>query len=258
MRDIEISSHARSGASGYSLLSKNGMCETIATNGFQVGNINSSTVKRTFSQSNRHTTMTRHSRDAALFIEQQQKVLCQLIKEFQIFVGYREQLPVRQRRAISSDTWSVYLMHAQSLQNAMKQTFMGKSLFGDGVQQPIRFHIEQEAGVSHFDLPDPKLVTMVSLQSFLAGVNDHNLPSVELGNACMSDLLNALVEVQDGRAHLNQISKNLSKRRKLQERKLSSRSITSTISYNKPTLAEKLSASISSVLRFAFPVKLLD
>ena len=40
------------------------------------------------------------------------KVLQQLIKEFQIFIGYREQL-LSQSGPIPHETWSVYLM-AQS------------------------------------------------------------------------------------------------------------------------------------------------
>ena len=96
------------------------------------------------------------------------------------------------------------------LQSAMKQTYKGKALFSNGKQPPIRVHLEHEGIVTPFDLPDPSLSSMISVQSFLAGVIDHKLPSIELGNACMADLLNALVEIQDGRSRFSKIHQNLS------------------------------------------------
>ena len=135
-------------------------------------------------------------------MDEQQRVLKQLIKEFQIFIGYREQLPKSQKESINEHSWSVYLMHAQSLQSATKSKYMGKALFGDGAEPPIRFHLIKGDTVEPFDMPDPCLISMISIRSFISGISDHHLPSVKLGNACMAELLNALVEVQHGKEGL--------------------------------------------------------
>jgi hypothetical protein len=165
-----------------------------------------------YSQLNRQTRMIENMCSVRSFMDEQQRVIKDLIKQFQIYVGYREQLPETTSPA-SCDSWPVYLMHIQSLQSAMKQTYKGKALFSNGSQPPIRVHLEHEGIVTPFDLPNPSLSSMISVQSFLAGVLDHKLPSIELGNACMTDLLNALVEIQDGRSRFSKIHQNLSKAR---------------------------------------------
>ena len=147
-------------------------------------------------------------------MDEQQRVIKDLIMQFQIFIGYREQVPDG-RLSKTSDTWSVYLMHVQSLQNAMKSMHEGKPLFSKGTEPPIRVHLDDGEQVSAFDLPDPSLSSTISIQSFLAGVLDHQLPSVELGNACLADLLNALSEIQGGRMRLIQIQTQLSSRKRL-------------------------------------------
>ena len=157
---------------------------------------------RSFSQLSRSSVMQKNVKSACLFMDEQQRVLKQLIKEFQIFIGYREQLPKSQKESINEHSWSVYLMHAQSLQSATKSKYMGKALFGDGAEPPIRFHLIKGDTVEPFDMPDPCLISMISIRSFISGISDHHLPSVKLGNACMAELLNALVEVQHGKEGL--------------------------------------------------------
>lgn len=156
-----------------------------------------------FSQRSRRTVMIDNARKASCYMEEQQRVVKELIKEFQIFTGYIEQLPKTGGLVDEANSWSVYLMHAQSLHSAMKRVFQGKALFGDGASPPVRMHLEQDSVVIPFDLPDPSLVTMISIRSFLAGVADHKLPSVDLSNACMAELLNALVDIQQGRERLS-------------------------------------------------------
>jgi len=155
-----------------------------------------------YSQINRRSVMQKNVLDASSFMDEQQRVLKQLVKEFQIFIGYREQLPKTQKDSINEHSWSVYLMHAQSLQSALKSVYMGKALFGDGAQPPIRFHLIKGDTVEPFEMPDPCLISMISIRAFLGGISDHHLPSVKLGNACMAELLNALVEVQHGKERL--------------------------------------------------------
>jgi len=168
----------------------------------------SQTHPSSFSQVSRSSVMQKNIRQVSLFMDAQQSVIRELIKEFQIFVGYVEQLPKRGTDLDHSNSWTVYLMHAQSLHSAMKQTHQGKALFGDGAAPPVRVHLEEAGSVVPFDLPDPSLVSMVSVRAFLSGVADHKLPSVALGNACMAELLNALIEIQQGRERLSSISRN--------------------------------------------------
>ena len=164
-----------------------------------------------FSQLNRQCIMLENANHARNFMDEQQRVIKDLIMQFQIYIGYREQVPDG-RLSKTSDTWSVYLMHVQSLQNAIKSEHKGKLLFSKGTEPPIRVHLDDGKQVSAFDLPDPSLSSMISVQSFLTGVLDHKLPSVELGNACLTDLLNALAEIQGGRIRLIQIQNKISSR----------------------------------------------
>jgi len=208
-----------------------------------------------YSQLNRQSRMLENMCSVRSFMDEQQRVIKDLIKQFQIYVGYREQLPDSISSA-SSDSWAVYLMHVQSLQSAMKQTHRGKALFSNGSQPPIRIHLEHEGAVSPFDLPDPSLSSMISIQSFLAGVLDHRLPSIDLGNACMSDLLNALVEIQDGRSRFSKIQQHLSAR-KASRRSLVSTHISSanpsTHKSSVPTWIEKMRLGFNHLFRPFLP-----
>ena len=209
------------------------------------------------SQANRRTAMRDNSKDALAFMNQQHKVLQQLIKEFQIFIGYREQLPRSQSGPIPHETWSVYLMHAQSLHHAMKQNYMGKALFGSGAEPPVRVHLEQNGVVEPFDLPDPSLESLVSIRAFLGGVPDHRLPSVELGNACMAELLNALVQIQDGREKLNHISKRLPMHKPLYESSSLSHGSYRTNTGQSLSWIDRFISVVTSLIRTAIPAKSL-
>jgi len=165
--------------------------------------------ERSFSQRSRQSVMKDNHRDAFAFMDQQTKVLKDLIKQFQVYTGYREQLPIDFPSSQYPDAWSVYLMHAQAVQETISSRYLGKLLFGNGAQPPVRMHLDVKGKVEPFDLPDPTLLSMVSIRAFLAGVSDHRLPSVELGNACMAELLNALVEVQQGKEKLSKVSSPL-------------------------------------------------
>jgi len=162
-----------------------------------------------FSQKTRRSVVDGHTRSAIRFIDKQHAVIKDLIKQLQIFVGYREQLNLDSPDSPNPDSWSVYLMHAQSLNDAINQSFLGKKLFGNGAQPPIRLHVTIQERVEPFELPDPCLGSYLTLRSFLAGVNDHSLPSISLINACIAELLNALVEIQNGRSALSKIAKRM-------------------------------------------------
>lgn len=169
-------------------------------------------LKSVYSQKTRLSVMCSHTREAMSFIDRQHSVIKDLIKQMQIFVGYREQVTAHAENNLNSDAWSVYLMHVQSLHDGINQSFQGKKLFGNGAQPPIRIHLSIGGNVEPFELPDPCLCSLISLRSFLSGVVHHSLPSVELSNACIAELLNALVEVQNGRSTLSKISKKLGKK----------------------------------------------
>ena len=208
-----------------------------------------------FSQRSRRTVMIDNARKACFFMEEQQRVVKKLIKEFQIFTGYIEQLPKTGGLVDEANSWSVYLMHAQSLHSAMKGVFQGKALFGDGASPPVRVHLEQGGVVTPFDLPDPSLVTMISIRSFIAGVADHKLPSVDLSNACMAELLNALVDIQQGRERLSTIITHLRKKASLgnpQSRK-SAKSL--TCSDKRYSLVQRFLFGFQSVFRLTVPTQ---
>ena len=217
----------------------------------------STAVKKlsSYSQLNRQSRMLENMCSVRSFMDEQQRVIKDLIKQFQIYVGYREQLP-DSISSVSSDLWAVYLIHVQSLQAAMKQTHRGKALFSNGSQPPIRIHLEHEGAVSPFDLPDPSLSSMISIQSFLAGVLDHRLPSIDLGNACMTDLLNAFVEIQDGRSRFSKMQQHLSAR-KASRRSLVSTHISSadpsTHKSSVPTWLEKMRLGLINLFRPVIP-----
>jgi hypothetical protein len=203
-----------------------------------------------YSQLNRRSVMQKNVLDASSFMDEQQRVLKQLIKEFQIFIGYREQLPKSQRESINEHSWSVYLMHAQSLQSALKSVYMGKALFGDGAQPPIRFHLTRGDTVEPFDMPDPCLISMISIRAFLGGISDHHLPSVKLGNACMAELLNALVEVQHGKERLHDRSKALKNFKHKKDARVSFDGARPSVTNKAFSWGERILSSLSSALRF--------
>jgi len=235
--------------------SSNVAAQVTVNSAQSVGQSLSIEIQRSYSQLSRQSRMLENTYSVRSFMDEQQRVIKDLIKQFQIYVGYREQLP-ESTSATSSDSWSVYLMHVQSLQAAMKQTHRGKALFSNGSQPPIRIHLEHEGSVSPFDLPDPSLSSMISVQSFLVGVLDHKLPSIELGNACMTDLLNALVEIQDGRSRFSKIQQHLSAR-KASRRSLVSTHISSaapsTLQSSVPTWIEKMRLGFNHLFRPFLP-----
>ena len=175
--------------------------------------LNTAPLERQYSMKTRSSVMLGNVKQSIRFVNQQAKVIQHLIQQFQLYVGYREQLLKDRSLSANKHAWGVYLMYVQSVHDAMKQSYQGKALFGDGVSPPIRCHLSHGSDILPFDLPDPCLVGMVSIRSFLAGVADHKLPSVELGNACMVELFNALSEVQKGREKLTSACKQLPKPR---------------------------------------------
>ena len=50
---------------------------------------NDESSHRSYSQLSRSSVMQKNVKDASLFMDEQQRVLQQLVKEFQIFIGYR-------------------------------------------------------------------------------------------------------------------------------------------------------------------------
>lgn len=208
---------------------------------------------RSFSQLSRSSVMQKNVKDASLFMDEQQRVLKQLIKELQIFIGYREQLPKSQKESINEHSWSVYLMHAQSLQSALKTVHMGKALFGDGAQPPIRFHLLKGDSIEPFDLPDPCLISMISIRAFLGGISGHHLPSVKLGNACIAELLNALVDVQHGKERLHQFTHTLKTSAKKKSLRISPMESRHSVKNKSLSWGERILTGLNSVLGISQP-----
>jgi len=174
-----------------------------------------STIRDRFSQKTKSSTMIKNTSDAIAFVNEQAKVLHNLIKQFQLYVGYREQLGTTESKITNRDSWGVYLMYVQSIHKTMHQSFMGKPLFGYGIAHAIRIHLESPSHTGPLDLSDPCLISMIGLRSFLSGVSDHRLPSVKHGNNCIGELLNALTEVYICRDNLTKISREINSRKLL-------------------------------------------
>jgi hypothetical protein len=153
--------------------------------------------------------MCNNALQALLFIDAQRKAVTCLIKQYQLFIGYLEQLKPNLDPFTSKHAWSVYLIYAQSVDSSLRLRFNGKDLFGDGVSPPVRIHLESNGVVSSIDLPDPALTSKISIRSFLAGVADHRLPSLALCNACLVELMDALVSIQNGREHISNLHKKI-------------------------------------------------
>lgn len=175
----------------------------------------------TYSQRSRQNVMLENTQQAIVFIKQQTKVVQNLIQQFQLYIGYREQLTEDRSLDAQKHAWGVYLMYAQSTQNTLKQTFNGKALFGDGISPPIRMHLEQSGETVPYDLPDPCLNALISIRSFLAGILDHQLPSVELANSCVVDLFNVMAEIQAARERFLVINRKLSARKNIPSSRIS-------------------------------------
>ncbi len=205
-----------------------------------------------FSQVNRRSVMCENAKLSQAFMEEQHHEITSCIKQFQLFIGYLEQLPSSPSISTSKHAWSVYLMHAQSLDNSLIKSFKGKNLFGDGINPPIRVHLEKERIVKPFDLPDPPLSAMHGIRSFLAGVIDHRLPSIQLCNSCMAELLDALVCVQRGKEELSIILKELKSRKANNELMHS----VSLIHKTKKNLSARVMSKLIEALRvFARPFR---
>jgi hypothetical protein len=96
---------------------------------------------------------------------------------------------------------------------------------------------------------------MISIRSFLAGVADHKLPSVDLSNACMAELLNALVDIQQGRERLSTRVTNLRKKASLGNLQ-SKKSAQCLSSFNKPySLVQRILIGLQSVFRLTVPIQ---
>ena len=182
-------------------------------------------TQTTYSQRSRQNVMIENTQQAILFINQQSKAVQNLIQQFQLYIGYREQLTEDRSLEARKHAWAVYLIYAQSIQNTLKQTFNGKALFGDGISPPIRMHLEQNGETVPYDLPDPCLNALISVRSFLAGILDHQLPSVELATSCVVDLFNVMAEIQSGKERFLVINRKLSARKNIPSSRISSTSI---------------------------------
>lgn len=189
------------------------LCNESQVNIGHAGDSSDYTTRNRFSQKSKSSTMLENTSDAIAFVNEQAKVLHNLVKQFQLYVGYREQLGLSDTNSASADSWGVYLMYVQSIHDTMHQSFRGKPLFGDGISPAIRIHVESTSHKGPFDLPDPCLISMIGVRSFLSGITDHRLPSVKLGNICIKELINALNEVYICRDKLSEISRALLSRK---------------------------------------------
>ena len=146
-------------------------------------------------------------------------------------------------------------MHAQSLHHAMKQNHMGKALLV--VQSHLSGCTWNKWGCRTFLISPIHPLNRCLNPVFLGGVPDHRLPRFELGNACMAELLNALVQIQDGREKLNYISKRLPMHKPLYESSSLSHGSYRTNTGQSLSWIDRFVSVVTSLIRTAIPAKSL-
>jgi len=152
---------------------------------------------KVFSTRSRYVAILENLHKSADYVREQQKVLNEIVQQFQLLSGYLEQTDLS--KGVSSHAWSVYLMHAQVVRDCMNREFKNKPLFEKDNGMPLRIHIPINNEIEAYDLPLPCLRSIIPLGAFLHGVSDRSIPSIGLIEDCMTAVTSVLLEVQGAR-----------------------------------------------------------
>jgi hypothetical protein len=152
---------------------------------------------KVYSSRSRYEAILDNLHKSADYVREQQKALSEIIQQFQLLTGYLEQTDAT--NGLSTHAWSVYLMHAQVVENCMNRTFSDKPLFAHENITPLRIHIPVKGEVEAYDLPLPSLRGIIPLGAFLHGSLDRSMPSIGLIEDCMTAVTASLLEVQSAR-----------------------------------------------------------
>jgi hypothetical protein len=152
---------------------------------------------KVYSTRSKYIAILENLQNSADYVREQQKTLGEIIQQFQLLSGYLEQTDAS--NGLSAHAWSVYLMHAQVVENCMNRTFSNKPLFEQEQGVPLRIHIPIEGEVEAYELPLPSLRSIIPLGAFLHGTLDRSMPSIGLIEDCMTAVTACLLEVQGAR-----------------------------------------------------------
>jgi hypothetical protein len=164
-------------------------------------NTNSLNEHKVYSTRSKYVATLENLQKSADYVREQQKVLNEIIQQFQLLSGYLEQTD--STKGVNTHAWSVYLMHAQAVQNYMRQTFLGKPLFEQDHDVPLRIYAPVDGEMKSYDLPLPSLRSIIPLGAFLHGTLDRSMPSIGLLEDCMAAVTSCLLEVQGARIFIS-------------------------------------------------------
>ena len=167
--------------------------------------------EKTFSSRSRYVAILENLHKSADYVREQQKALNEIIQQFQIFTGYLEQSNFS--KGISTHAWSVYVMHAQVVDNCINRTFEGNPLFNLDNAQPLRIHIPVDGEIEAYNLPLPAIRSIIPLGAFLHGVSGRSMPSIGLLEDCMTAVTSCLLEVQGARVLISDATRTTRKLR---------------------------------------------
>jgi len=174
---------------------------TLSHSSVQAKPVSTFAGDKIFSARSRYTAVLDNLHQSADYVRDQQKVLNEMVQQFQLLIGYLEQTDTS--RGISTHAWSVYVMHAQVIEDCINRDFNGSPLFNLNNEQPLRIHIPVNGELEAFDLPLPSLRSIIPLGAFLHGVGGRSMPSIGLLEDCMTAITSCLLEVQLARVHIS-------------------------------------------------------
>lgn len=168
--------------------------------GQQVKN-NLNLPEKVYSTRSKYVAVLENLQKSADYVREQQKVLNEIIQQFQLLTGYLEQTDLA--KSSNAHAWSVYLMHAQVVQDCMRRSFFDKPLFEQENNTPLRIHVPVDGEMNAYDLPLPSLRSIIPLGAFLHGSLDRSMPSIGLLEDCMTAVTSCLLEVQGARVFIS-------------------------------------------------------
>jgi len=193
---------------------------------------------KVFSSRSRYVAILENLHKSADYVREQQKVLNEIMQQFQLLSGYLEQTD--RAKGVSSHAWSVYLMHAQVVRDCMNRNFKSKPLFAQECDTPLRIHIPVNNEIEAYDLPLPSLRSIIPLGAFLHGVSGRALPSIGLIEDCMTAVTSYLLEIQGARILISDATRES---RILRDKK----AISTTMPTSKPLFQVEPDYSVATV-----------
>ena len=152
--------------------------------------IKSAFVNAGYSEVTRSGSMSRNFDDAIQFMEEQESALLSMIDQLNEYLSNAKSTNTAHGLSAS------YLLSARAIESTLHRRHRGKPLFDNACDKPLRIHLEVDGLVRPVDLPNPQLSGIHSLQGFVLGTGAKSVPSENLVNGCLSDLMDCLLGVR--------------------------------------------------------------